>query len=625
MNQAKTKKISLIRILIRLFPMALATSPLLFIAFNSLGIVHGVSIGLQTFVSQLFFDATAQAVIESGGLSTVMWMAGLLGFVVIGMEVINGLHNFMGNTFYKKALGHLSMRIHEKASRIDPIAYENPATLDDINKANEGMNHSFVLLFTFLTLFTFYIPYFLFMGVYLYALKPLLAVSLVFIFVPVVLNQWIKGTVFARLEDEAAPLRRQFEYYERCISDREYFKETRMLGAARFFTSLYHDALKRFGKKNWEAEYRTGKLELMMKCLTLAGYFGVLYLLFAALLNGEISVGAFAAVFASIGSMFNIMTEIVTNHIGNMTKNLGTVRNFIRFLDLPEREGKEISVNLGNGMTADQISFRYPGAEKDAVTDVTLEIKKGETIAIVGENGAGKTTLIQLLLGLYLPTKGAVYVDGHDTRELSPSSIYKGISAVFQNYVRYKMTLADNIRISEMPDSEESNRMTVEQANMDLISRLETEPPTADSNIVKAAEKADLHAVYGAFPKGYETMLSREFDGVDLSGGQWQRVAVARGFYRTHDFIVLDEPTAAIDPLEETRIYQKFAEISEGKTAIIVTHRLGSARIADRIIVMDQGRIAEIGTHDELIRKGGKYAEMYHAQAQWYVRNLQNH
>lgn len=339
-----------------------------------------------------------------------------------------------------------------------------------------------------------------------------------------------------------------------------------------------------------------------MKLLTLAGYFGVLYLLFTSLMGGDISIGAFAAVFASIGTMFNVMEEIVSQHFGNMTKNIGTVRNFIRFLDLPEREGKDLPVNPGNGIALDHVSFRYPGVESNALSEVSLEVKKGETIAIVGANGAGKSTLMQLMMRLYLPTAGSVRIDGIDTTEASPQSVYRRISAVFQNYQRYKMTLANNIDISDPADEDQA---------------------TVNRNIAIASEKAGSHLDQNRFPQGYETMLSREFGGVDLSGGQWQRIAIARGFYRDHELLILDEPTAAIDPIEETRVYEKFREISSGKTAIIVTHRLGSTKIADRIIVMAHGQIVETGTHEELMRQGGHYAEMYATQAKWYVRTAQ--
>ena len=169
---------------------------------------------------------------------------------------------------------------------------------------------------------------------------------------------------------------------------------------------------------------------------------------------------------------------------------------------------------------------------------MNLTIKPGETIAIVGQNGAGKSTLVKLLVGLYLPTEGVVEIGGADSRKISPESIYKGTTGVFQKYQRYKLTLQENVWISDLEAQDQTH--------------LET-----------AVKKADLELDQETFPQGYDTMLSREFDGVDLSGGQWQRVALARGFYRRHDLIVLDEPTAAIDPLEETRIYQKFAELSE--------------------------------------------------------------
>ncbi|WP_291580433.1 ATP-binding cassette domain-containing protein [Clostridium sp. UBA6640] len=226
-----------------------------------------------------------------------------------------------------------------------------------------------------------------------------------------------------------------------------------------------------------------------------------------------------------------------------------------------------------------------------------MQVKAGETIAIVGENGAGKTTLVKLMTGIYLPTEGGVKIGGIDTSKISPKFLYSGISGVFQKYQRYKITLKENITISSMKESEDEK----------LKADLET-----------AVSKSDLIIDEEKFPNGYETMLSREFDGVDLSGGQWQRISIARGFYRDHNMIVLDEPTAAIDPVEETKIYKKFAEMSEGKTSIIVTHRLGSAKIANRIIVMDDGKIAEIGNHEELMEKKGKYAQMYEAQSKWY-------
>jgi ATP-binding cassette subfamily B protein len=254
-----------------------------------------------------------------------------------------------------------------------------------------------------------------------------------------------------------------------------------------------------------------------------------------------------------------------------------------------------VTISKKEGITLEGAGFRYLGAEADSLKNITLKIKPGETIAIVGENGAGKTTLVKLLTGLYKPTAGSVKIGETDTNAASYRSLFENVSGVFQKYQRYALTLKENVQIADF-ESDGNVEQILEENHID--------PGDKDT-----------------FPDGLETMLSREFDGVDLSGGEWQRVAIARGFYRDSDLIVLDEPTAAIDPIEESAIYKKFVEIAKEKTAVIVTHRMGSAKIAERIVVMREGEIAEVGTHDELVQKGGLYAGMYSAQAGWYNPN----
>lgn len=592
-HESAQKEITVFQVIVRLLPMIFYALPVLFIVCVILGLFHGTSIGFSTFVFQHFFDSVTQFIAEQATLTYVILMGIGLGAVIIGTDILNGVHNFIAKVFVNKMIGVLGKEINRKSARIDPIAYETPALLNDINKADEGMGNSIWMILIMFTVITFYVPYFLFMAVYLYYVKPILVIALVLIFIPVAMNQVIRSVVFAKLEDQSAPIRRQFDYYEQCLTAREYFKETRILGAFHFFRTLFLDALQLLGKKIWQAEFKVGMLELGMKMLTLAGYFGVLYLLFTSTLNGDISIGAFAAVFASIGMMFQVMEEVVTQQIGNMSRNLGTVRNFIRFLDLPERKGLEDVELSDEGIKLEDVYFKYPEASNDAIKGVTLDIKKGETIAIVGGNGSGKTTLVKLLTGIYVPNRGHVFIGGVNTKDASSTKLYQDTSAVFQNYQRYKMSLKDNVSISHDHDDE---------ADLDT-----------------AAHKAEVDVLHRSFPDGWNTMLSREFDGVDLSGGQWQRVAIARGFFRPHELIVLDEPTAAIDPIEETKLYEKFAEATHGKTSLVITHRLGSARIADRIVVMDQGQIVEMGTHSELLNKGGHYARMFAAQAQWYV------
>lgn len=589
------KKLGTFKIMSKLIPIVFSSAPILICLNMSSAILHGTSWGIIVMIEQQFFDQAALLVSKQADLYKVLIFFMLLGLAFLVCHVLNGADNYIGDAARKKIKGKMALKIHEKIIRLDPIDFEDTNKLDNINKAEHGKNNSVSFALEFISIFTFYLPYFTFMGWYLFSKKPILAFSIVFVFIPTVAIQIIRSKVFVTLEDNSAPIRRENDYYESCVTSREYYKETRLLGGFDYFNKLYIETLDILQKLKYKATMKTNTIELSMRMLTVIGYWGVLFMLFTALMNREITIGVFAAVFNSIGGLYAMMEELVFEQISEMSKNTGTIENYLNFLDMNERK-LTVETNLEWGdITLENVSFSYPYIQNHAVKNASFTLKKGETIAIVGENGSGKSTLIRLITGIYLPSYGKVTMSGFDTKELTQKSLYENTTAVFQKYQRYQMTLEDNISISR-------NNIEYNKSTLDNI-----------------CEIAGTNKEDSSFTAGYDTMLSSEFGGVDLSGGQWQRIAIARGFFRSHNLIVLDEPTSAIDPYEETRIYNQFAKISKDKSAIIVTHRLGSVKIADRIVVMKNGEVEEIGTHDELMQAEKEYTKLYMSQEQWYI------
>lgn len=589
----KNKDLSVFKVYIKVFPLVFKGATLHYFFELIINFLLSIFMVLSTIGIQRFFES-ATALAEGKVSIKVVYISGIiLAVIFVLYGILNMAFNILGAAFFHKVAGYITNFVNKKASRIEPINYENVETLDHINKAHQGVTGSILLIGVLNMIVTTYISYFIFMGIYLYSLNPILIFAIVCIFIPVIINQFIRVKIYTRLEDKAANLRREFEYYEKCIMDREYFKETRLLGAFGYFNNKYKNSLGNLNNKIWEAEKKSNSLELLMKIVTAIGYGIIIYLLFTSLMSGKITIGAFGAVLTSLGILLTLTEELICMHIGNITANFGAVRNLINFLDLEERDGKNIEFNEAPSLEIKDVSFSYPCSEKLIIDNINLEIKSKETIAIVGENGAGKSTLMKLILGLYMPTTGDVLFNGHNTKELSQHSIFSKSSAVFQKFQKYKFSLRENISISD-----------IDNVN--------------DEKIKKNLEEVEVGLERDCFSEGLDTILSREFGGVDLSGGQWQRVAIARGLYNFSNLIVLDEPTAAIDPIEEGKIFNKFKEIAKDKTAIIVTHRMGTVKIADRVVVLDEGKISEIGTHEEIIKNEGKYKEMYEAQSKWY-------
>lgn len=250
---------------------------------------------------------------------------------------------------------------------------------------------------------------------------------------------------------------------------------------------------------------------------------------------------------------------------------------------------------IATGFDFEDVGFRYPGAERWAVRHLSFRLKSGEVLALVGENGAGKTTLVKLLARLYDPDEGRILLDGHDLREYDLAELRSNMGVIFQDFVRYHLTAGENIAVGRIEARDDAER------------------------IRKAADRSLAHDVIARLPEQYDQMIGKRFkSGIDLSGGEWQKIAIARAYMRNAEVLILDEPTAALDARSEFEVFQRFKELSDGKTAVLISHRFSSVRMADRILVLAEGEVEAMGTHEELLAQRGRYAELFELQAAGY-------
>lgn len=317
----------------------------------------------------------------------------------------------------------------------------------------------------------------------------------------------------------------------------------------------------------------------------------VLTSLFFCVCNESVSLGVFSALWISLNDIFEMIIGLQGEFSGEIVDIIAKTRNYFKMQEMVEnQEGKDKEESSFECIEFKDVSFMYPDKSVVAVDRVSLKISKGEHIAIVGENGSGKTTLVKLLCGLYKPIEGEIYYNGTLVEESSLKNMQSEMSAVFQSYCKYYMSVYDNIMLGY------------------------------DEKINTVSEVMDTVGVsiFSNSEDNQNILLSREFGGVDISGGEWQRLAIARGMYRDKSLIFFDEPTSAIDPMEEGNLLRIISDISKKKTSIVVTHRLGSIRYADKIIVMKKGKIIAIGSHKDLLKNCNEYAKIWNAQAGLY-------
>lgn len=407
---------------------------------------------------------------------------------------------------------------------------------------------------------------------------------------------WQIGVDWYALQRAMTPETRLLQYLARLLTERASAKEVRLFGLAPYLLGrwqAYADGLRR----RVLAQNDRNRVKLaLVEMLPVVGFgLGVVLALFRAR-AGLISVGmAVATIYAalSLQEQWQGVSGRFSEVWGWYLRAVGDLTNFLDEAETPRAEGRPLPGP--RVVEVRDLTFRYPSAAEPALEGVTFRLEPGEKVALVGENGAGKSTLVHLLLGMYRPTAGTVRHGGRDVSELDPDALWERTGAVFQDFTRYHLTVRDNVGFGQ-------------------VARL-----GEDAAIALAAAAGGAAEFVDALPERYDTVLGPTFGGRDLSSGQWQRLATSRGLMRGADLLVLDEPTAALDPKAEAEVYRRFADQAGGRTAILISHRMGFARLADRILVLKGGHLVEQGTHAELMRLGGEYRHLFAAQARWYA------
>ncbi|MCG0239439.1 MAG: ABC transporter ATP-binding protein/permease [Firmicutes bacterium] len=394
------------------------------------------------------------------------------------------------------------------------------------------------------------------------------------------------------------PEARRMRYYSSVMLTDAYAKEVRIGDLSRLFLDLYKSTFDRLFAATKGLRFRQLRASAGVAALGVAGTAVAFGWVLLGIVAGEVTAG---------GLMLFVQALLLTQqNVGQIVENsamlYGTLlymEKLMDFLDARPLIADTGRLPVPDGLPGEiqfqGVSFAYPGG-REVLHNVTFTLRPGEVVALVGENGAGKTTIVKLLARFYDPTAGAILVGGRDLREYDLASWRRSLAVVFQDFARFQLSARLNIGVGALEHADDLDR------------------------IRRAAEQGGADEVIARLPQQYETLLGKHFEGgVDLSGGEWQKIALSRAFLKDAANVVLDEPTAALDPRSEYEIYQRFAELVKGKTVLLISHRLSAVRMADRILVLDRGRIVEEGSHEELMRAGGLYAQMYRMQAERYA------
>jgi ATP-binding cassette, subfamily B, bacterial len=551
------------------------------------------------YVGKLIIDEVVYLInVPEGDFSSLWLYVGLELALAVASAALNRGINLLDALLGDLFANQTSLQLIEQAARLDLPQFENATFYDKLERARRQTTGRVVLMSQLLRQAQDLVTM-TFLAVGLVVFNPWLILLLVVAVIPSFLSETHFNQHSYSITRNWTPERRQLDYLRYVGASDRTAKEVKIFGLNDFLTDRFDELASRYYQANRGLAVRRAGWGWFFNLLGDLAYYGAYAVIILQTVSGTLSLGDLTFLSGSFRRLRGLLQGVLFR-FSAIAKDALYLKDWFEFMALePEitspPEPVPMPAVISQGFAFEGVSFRYPGTDKYALQDLSFQLRVGEKLALVGENGAGKTTLVKLLARLYDPSEGRILLDGRDLREYDLHALRRKVGVIFQDYERFQLPVAENIAVGDIEGREDLPR------------------------IEQAAVKSLADKVVAELPGGYQQMLGRRFEnGIDLSGGQWQKVALARAYMREAQLLILDEPTSALDARAEYEVFERFAELTKGKTAVLISHRFSTVRMADRILVLEGGKRIELGSHAELLAAGGTYAELFQLQARGY-------
>ena len=594
------QRLSALRNLPRFFKLVWQTSPLLTVANAVLRIMKS-SIPVATlYIGKLIIDQVVQMNHGNGHFSSShLWKLVILEFILaIASDVLNRAISLMDSLLGDLFSNHTSIKIIEHAATLDLDQFEDSAFYDKMERARQQTIGRTVLLSQVLSQLQDLITMG-FLAAGLMVFNPWLIILLLVAVIPAFLGEAYFNDQSYALNRRQTPERRELDYIRYLGASDETAKEVKIFNLSDFITARFRELSTRFYNANRILIIRRSFWGSIFSMLGSGGYYLAYAFIISRAISGKITIGDLTFLAGSFRQLRSLL-EGILNRFTSVSQGAIYLSDFFEFFEInsriiPSPNPRAVPNPIQYGFTFEDVGYKYNNSDKWANRHLSFTLHAGEKLALVGENGAGKTTLVKLLAKLYEPTEGRILLDGYDLREYDINELRQQIGIIFQDYLRYQMSVAQNIATGNI----------LEKENRGLIKG--------------SAQQSLANLFIEKYPNSYDQHLGRRFnEGIELSGGEWQKIALARAYMRDAQLMILDEPTAALDARAEYEVFQRFADLTKGRTSVLISHRFSTVRMADRILVLNNGELLESGSHEELLAKNGKYAELFRLQAKGY-------